>query len=227
MRPRWNSATRSQTDERDRADATTAGWSCLLLQRMDQIEELARRLRIEAAVGSSRIAIARPSSGSRRSPDVGACARIAVHRLAAAASSRTASAPRRCARRPRQASCRTALRCSAYWRRREVVVEADRIRHVADAALDLERLTQRIKAATTARPRSARSGRAASGSLSSCRRRSARAGRHLARLDRKIEAVDRERRTVALGQRLGANDRFAHRRRTGRPRPPAPAARSG
>ena len=60
----------------------------------------------------------------------------------------------------------------------QVGVEADAVRHVADPPLDLERSAGRVQA-DDAGPalRSARSGRAASGSSSSCRPRSGRAAR--------------------------------------------------
>ena len=61
---------------------------------------------------------------------------------------------------------------------RHVVVEADRIRQVADPAFDLARIARRVEPDDTRpHPRSVRSARAASGSWWSCRRRSARAAR--------------------------------------------------
>jgi hypothetical protein len=96
---------------------------------------------------------------------------------------------------------------------REIVVETDLVGHVADAALDLERLAQRIEARDAGAPR-CRLGQAEQhqdgGGLAGAVR--AEQSEHFALFDRKVEMIDRDRPAIGLGELLGNDDRVAHRR---------------
>jgi len=198
----------------------------LLLQRTNQLEEIARRLRVEAAgrlVEDRHRRALHQDFGDRQA--LAHAARIGAHGLAAGLFEAHPLQRRRDALvglgglQPAEGRGVAQIGDPA-----EVVVEPDRVRHVADAPLDLERLAQRIEAGDDDATRS----RLGQAEQHQDRRRLAGAVRpeqaeHLARFDRKVETVDRERRAIALGQRLGANDRIAHRRPN---RPTAPTSTS-
>jgi len=100
--------------------------------------------------------------------------------------------------------------------RRHVVVEADRVGQVADAALDLERLADRVEA----QHRDRAAARLGETEHHQDRRRLARPigaeqAEYLAAPDVEIDGVDRSGRTIELQQSAGFDDIVAHRSRAG------------
>ena len=118
--------------------------------------------------------------------------------------------------------------------RRQPVVKADLVGQVADPALDLERIAQRVEAGDLGAP----AGRLGQAEQHQDRRRLARAvgpedADDLAGADLEIDMVDREVGAVALGQPLGPDDdarpaiaRAPSGGRSGRRRRRRPAGRS-
>src|SRR5579872_1078199 len=184
-------------------------------QRADEVEEFARRLRIEAAGRLVENGEARPLHQDFGDGEALAhAARISLDPLLRRLGEAHAF--------QRFGDARISL---AAWQADEpgdvaqiggageIVVEAELIGHIAGAALDFERLAQGIEAGDAGEAR-CRLGQA---EQHQDRRRLAGAVRaeqaeHFALFDRQIEAIDRQRRSVALGQRLRADDRLAHRR---------------
>ena len=116
---------------------------------------------------------------------------------------RRARARRRCAGRARPRRSPTSARGVAQVvARRELIVEADRVRQIADPALDLERLAHRVVAerlaparrVTSVKPEQHQDGRRLAGAVGPEQ------AEDLAGADAEIDAVDGERRAVALGQ---------------------------
>src|SRR5215472_14471750 len=96
--------------------------------------------------------------------------------------------------------------------RRQPVIKADRIRKIADAALDLERIAQRVETGDLG----ASPGRLGQPQQHQDRRRLARPVRpedadDLSRMYFEIDVVDSDRAAIALGELLGSNyDFFSH-----------------
>src|SRR6185437_1548206 len=98
-------------------------------------------------------------------------------------------------------------------RRREVVVEPDGVRHVADAALDRERIARRIvtehprlPTADVAQAQQHQDGRRLAGAVR------AEQPEDFAFADAERHAIDGNRRPIAFGEALGLDDRLTHRR---------------